>query len=100
MVLQNLVHHLPSVDIIGRITGYTWAPPGLCQQSSVKEIENNKLNVISMEYNTVGQLKTTLTNKMIPFKTSLESTPTLRSSRHSLSNFSGVSLLSMLIKRR
>lgn len=33
---------------------------------------------------------------MIPFKTSFESTPTLRSSRHSLSNFSGVSLLRML----
>lgn len=37
-----------------------------------------------------------LTNKMIPLRTSFESTPTLRSSRHSLSNFSGVSLLSML----
>lgn len=36
---------------------------------------------------------------MIPFKTSFESTPTLRSSRHSLSNFSGVSLLSMLKKK-
>lgn len=35
---------------------------------------------------------------MIPLRTSLESTPTLRSSRHSLSNFSGVSLLSMLKK--
>lgn len=33
---------------------------------------------------------------MIPLRTSFESTPTLRSSRHSLSNFSGVSLLSML----
>lgn len=42
----------------------------------------------------------TLTNKMIPFKTSFESTPTLRSSRHSLSNFSGVSLLRILTKRR
>lgn len=37
---------------------------------------------------------------MVPFKTSFESTPTLRSSRHSLSNFSGVSLLSMLMKKR
>lgn len=33
---------------------------------------------------------------MIPLRTSFESTPTFRSSRHSLSNFSGVSLLSML----
>lgn len=37
---------------------------------------------------------------MIPFKTSFESTPTLRSSKHNLSNFSGVSLLSMLKKTR
>lgn len=37
-----------------------------------------------------------LTSKMIPLRTSFESTPTFRSSRHSLSNFSGVSLLSML----
>lgn len=42
--------------------------------------------------------KSTLTSKMIPLRTSFESTPTFRSSRHSLSNFSGVSLLSMLEK--
>lgn len=37
---------------------------------------------------------------MIPLRTSFESTPTFRSSRHSLSNFSGVSLLSMLEAER
>lgn len=36
---------------------------------------------------------------MTPFRMSLDSTPTLRSSRHSLSNFSGVSLFSMLKKK-
>ena len=41
-----------------------------------------------------------LTSKMIALRTSFVSTPTLSSSRHSLSNFSGVSLLSMLQRRR
>lgn len=40
-----------------------------------------------------------LTSKMIALRTSFVSTPTLSSSRHSLSNFSGVSLLSMLQRR-
>lgn len=40
------------------------------------------------------------TSKMIPLRTSFESTPTFRSSRHSLSNFSGVSLLSMLENKK
>lgn len=33
MVLQSLVHPLTSVDITEHITGCTWAPQGLCQQS-------------------------------------------------------------------
>ena len=41
-----------------------------------------------------------LTCKMIPLRTCLESTPTFRSSRHSLSNFSGVSWFSMLQMER
>lgn len=105
MVLQSLVHPLPSVDIVERITGYTWALRGLCQQSGVKEIENKwsayfQVTRFSYKNNTYKQLQRPLTNKMIPFKTSFESTPTLRSSRHNLSNFSGVSLLSMLKKTR
>lgn len=41
MGLQSLVHPLPGADIVERITGYTWALRGLCQQS--KDI-NNKLS--------------------------------------------------------
>lgn len=37
---------------------------------------------------------------MTPLRTSLESMPTFSSSRHSLSNFSGVSLFSMLQRER
>ena len=40
-----------------------------------------------------------LTNITIPFKTSFESIPTARISWHSLSNFSGVSLLRILHKK-
>lgn len=37
MGLQSLVHPLPSVDIVERTTGYTWALQGLCQQSKVRD---------------------------------------------------------------
>lgn len=56
--------------------------------------------ILKLDYISTEKKNKKLTNKMIPFKTSFESTPTLRSSRHSLSNFSGVSLLSMLMKSR
>ena len=39
---------------------------------------------------------TILTNKMIPFKITCDSIPTLRSSKLNLSNFSGESLLRIL----
>lgn len=61
--------------------------------------EKLQLNAVQSIQTKRGWVKRTLTNKTIPFKTSFESTPTLSSSRHSLSNFSGVNLFSMLIKR-
>lgn len=57
-------------------------------------IKNKKL----MSVNSPPTLTFKLTSSMTPLRMSLDSTPTLRSSRHSLSNFSGVSLFSMLGK--
>lgn len=53
-----------------------------------------------MQENCSGKKHNQLTSSMTPFRMSLDSTPTLRSSRHSLSNFSGVSLFSMLKRNK
>lgn len=56
--------------------------------------------LFSMQENCSGKKHNQLTSSMTPFRMSLDSTPTLRSSRHSLSNFSGVSLFSMLKRNK
>lgn len=56
--------------------------------------------LFSMQENCSSNKCNQLTSSMTPFRMSLDSTPTLRSSRHSLSNFSGVSLFSMLKRKK
>lgn len=103
---QSLVRPLPSADIAEHRASYTSALLGLCLQSEREwggkgEGERERGRTLShcgpsCQDGETRKEESGLTSKMIPLRTSFESTPTFRSSRHSLSNFSGVSLLSML----
>lgn len=94
---QSLVRPLPSADIAEHRVSYTSALLGLCLQSESDERNHRDESRWQVLIFYPGLKDTmSITSKMIPLRTSFESTPTFRSSRHSLSNFSGVSLLSML----
>lgn len=109
---QSLVRPLPNADIAEHRVSYTSALLGLCLQSEWGRkrrgwgveslwtcLPRRKDKEVHLEEGQ-PQKREALTSKMIPLRTSFESTPTFRSSRHSLSNFSGVSLLSMLQGRK
>lgn len=93
---QSLGRPLPSADIAEHRASYTWALLGLCPQSAPHGTSRPESPGESLRVDIRALRVRVRTSKMIPLRTSLESTPTLRSSRHSLSNLSGVSLLSML----